>query len=159
MLLRSRLITSVAAINALTTMEAEVTEYFLRNKEEDSLIESYGNQGKSIQELRKDWFMGRSFGHDVIFHLNPKSSVFDAGLRRQLLRESKRENCFKDVITFTFLGFFLPKTTILLSGLNLGRNLLINFDVEDPTLKFLEYLEVGKASRLLALLMPIATFF
>lgn len=159
MLLRYRLITSVAILNAATCFEAELAEYFKRSKDEAKVLASYGNQGKSLAEIKREWFLEQPFTHDVLFHINPKASVLDSQLRRQLLRESKKENAFKDVITFTFLSFFMPRVAVALSGLNFARNLVAETDTEGVVLNTLENLEVGKLSRLIAFIMPLASLF
>lgn len=159
MILRRKFITLSAAVTASTCIEAELSAYFFRTGEEDRVLSGYSYFGRTSTENRRDWFMGQPFTHDVLFHLNPKASVLDPAMRLQLLRESKRENLFKDVLTFTFLTVFLPKTGLALSTANFLRNICLNFNSEGKMLDFLTYMEVGRASRILALVLPFATLF
>lgn len=149
----------MALINAVTCMESELSAYFLRNREETRFMQAYDNDAATMAEIKRDWFLKQPFTHDVLFHVTPKSSVLDRHLRLQLLREAKREAGFKDIITFTFLSFFVPKIAIALSGVNLVRNLALNFDLDERSLTALETAEVGKYSRVFAFVLPLASLF
>lgn len=149
----------IVCLNTLTCLEAELSDYFLRGWEEDRVLDSYKNRSATTENLKKEWFIGQPFTHDVLFHLCSKSSVSDVVLRRQLLRESKKEASMKDFITFFMLGVFLPRATFTLSALNLAKNSLLNLDIEnEKVISSLEMAQLGKYARLLFVALPLTAF-
>lgn len=152
-------IRSIVTTNVLTCLEAELSDYFLRIDEETRILENYKNNTVSTRFCRKEWFMNEPFTHDVLFHLNSKSSVTDPGLRIQLLRESKKAAPFKDFFTFLLLGVFMPRTSLIASGFNLAKNVSLNFDIRNERcLAIAERAEIGKYCRLLFVCLPFAAF-
>ena len=92
--------------------------------------------------------------------MNQTSSVHDTILKKALLREAKKEDNYKDFLSFFLLSIFLPKTALLLSTLNFARNLAISTDINDSsTVDILEKAQIGKYTRLFLLIMPLKFYF
>lgn len=156
---RPTLVRGIVYLSTLTCLEAELSDYFLRNREEDRILDNYKNRTETTKFVKQDWFLNQPFTHDVLFHLNPKSSVFDVSLRRQFLREKKKEASFKDFVTFLMLGVFVPRFAFGVASVNLAKNMLLNLDIEnDRLMTFLEWSEFGKYARLVFIGLPLAAF-
>jgi hypothetical protein len=119
---KNSLIKAIVCINALAASETELTHFLTSNAQEDRVLANYHNRTESTSSYKREWFLSQPFGWEMLFHLNPSSSVKDPALRRMNLRESKSASAGYDFISFVLAGLFVPKTALVLSGLNLLRN-------------------------------------
>jgi hypothetical protein len=155
-----RLVCSVVWIQAASAMEGELGELVMGKVKEDQIFQTYGNKSIFSDQQRKDWFLAARIGHDVLFQMNPKSSVKDLGLRNKLLMENKHRDHYKDTMTFLLLSIFVPRFAFCMSALTLAKNLSITLGPwGERTTKLQENLELGRYCRLILLGLPLRYLF
>lgn len=155
-----KLVCGVVWIQAAAAIEAELGEVLLGRVKEDQVFLGYNNKTAASDQQRKEWFLGGRIGHDVLFQMNPKSSVRDLGLRNRLLMERKHEDSYKDTITYILLAIFTPRFAFLISSLSLAKNLSITLGPWGETVTTAqEYMEFGRYARLLLLALPFRNLF
>lgn len=155
-----RLVSGVMWVQAVAAVEAELGELLFGRAKEDRIFETYGNKTVASDQQRKEWFLDTRLSHDVLFQMNPKSSVTDLALRNKLMMEKKHEDMYKDTLTFLFLSVFVPRFTFVMSSLNLLKNLSITLGPWGNQITTTqEYMELGRYSRLILIGLPLRYLF
>ena len=153
------MIKTTLIINTISCLEAELSDYFYSQNREDDELKRRGMNMDVVESNRLNNFMGTAMRTEQMFHTCHSSSVKDAYFRRSMMRDEKGEANMKDYWTFLFMTIFMPKVGVLLSSLNLVRNLAMNAEIENErVLDWMEYMQVGRFTRLLLIVYPVKYF-
>ena len=140
----------IVYLNTFGFLYSEASEALLAKSAEKADLREAGLPVSTVNHVYREHYLNTPMGNDYLYFLTRK--------KHYIVRDRMDVALLKDSCTFLILGVFLPRLAFGLGCTNQLLRLLLDLQTDPRVVEAIDWVNIGRVSRLLMLVYPAKYF-